>query len=415
MRAVRPELMSVLICSCLLTLCFYATNPPNCLPLFVQIRLKRGPDMARNKLKALEVKNGEGKLFDGAGLYLQKRSLESGRWVYRYKHLKRSREMGLGPYPMVSLADARKERDRWEAVLKSGDDPLNARERQREDERTETSRKDPTFEEAANTTFDAKKAGLRNGGTSGRWMSPIKLYMIPAIGDRRMSTIHQSDIHAALAPIWKKKHPTAEKAIQRTKIIFQHMRFSGVGCDPFIVDMAKHMLGEVRRQLTKTPASDWRDIPRIYAALDQDSPSHLCLRFKILTLVRSAGVRGAQFDEIEDGVWTVPAGCMKGTVDTIQDFRVPLSKPALEILDRAEKWRRGPFMFPGGKTGGKLGGISDVAIGKVFKKIDPNGTPHGLRTSFRTWVQDTDAAHYDVAEAVLAHIIGGKVDRSYAR
>ena len=175
------------------------------------------------------------------------------------------------------------------------------------------------------------------------------------------------------------------------------------------------MLGEVRHQLTKTPASDWRDIPRIYAALDQDSPSHLCLRFKILTLVRSAGVRGAQFDEIEDGVWTVPAGCMKGTVDTIQDFRVPLSKPALEILDRAEKWRRGPFMFPGGKTGGKLGGISDVAIGKVFKKIDPNGTPHGLRTSFRTWVQDTDAAHYDVAEAVLAHIIGGKVDRSYAR
>ena len=69
--------------------------------------------------------------------------------------------MGLGPYPMVCLADARKERDRWEAVLKSGDDPLHARERQREDERTETSRKDPTFEEAANTTFDAKKACLR--------------------------------------------------------------------------------------------------------------------------------------------------------------------------------------------------------------------------------------------------------------
>jgi integrase len=43
------------------------------------------------------------------------------------------------------------------------------------------------------------------------------------------------------------------------------------------------------------------------------------------------------------------------------------------------------------------------------------GRPHGFRTSFRTWVQDTDACAYDVAETILAHSIGGKVERSYAR
>lgn len=126
-RAASFEPRSVRIYSSLLSLCFYVKNTLNGLPPSARVRLKWGPkwgpDMARNKLKALEVKKGDGKLFDGAGQYLQKRSVESGRWVYRYKHHGRSREMGLGPFPTVSLADARKERDQWEAVLKSGEDP----------------------------------------------------------------------------------------------------------------------------------------------------------------------------------------------------------------------------------------------------------------------------------------------------
>ncbi|MEQ3669599.1 integrase arm-type DNA-binding domain-containing protein [Pseudophaeobacter sp.] len=367
--------------------------------------------MARNKLKALEVKKGDGKLFDGSGLYLQKRSVETGRWVYRYKHQGRSREMGLGPYPTVSLSDARKERDQWESILKAGEDPMTARDRLREEAQAEASRHDPTFEEAALTTFEAKKAGLRGDGTAGRWLSPVRLYMTPAIGNRRMSALHQSDIHAALAPIWKAKHPTAEKAIQRTKIIFEHMRFSGVACDPFVVDMARHMLGEVRHQVVKTPAAEWQDIPRIFQALNRNDASHLALRFNILTLVRSAGVRGARFDEIQDGIWTVPASRMKGTVASAADFRVPLSGAALEVVARADEWRRSSFMFPGGRSGG----ISDVAVAKVLRKVAPGTTPHGMRTSFRTWVQDTDAASYDVAETALAHIVGGKVERAYAR
>ncbi len=367
--------------------------------------------MARNKLKALEVKKGEGKLFDGAGLYLQKRSIENGRWVYRYKHQGRSREMGLGPYPTVSLAEARKARDQWEINLKSGEDPMAARDRLREETRIEASRHDPTFEEAACATFDAKKAGLRGEGTAGRWMSPISLYMLPAIGDRRMSTLHQSDLHSALAPIWRTKHPTAEKAIRRTKIIFEHMRFSGVACDPFVVDMARHMLGEYRHEAVKTPAAEWQDIPRIYQALDRNDSSHLALRFNILTVVRSAGVRGAMFDEIQGDVWTVPKDRMKGTVASAADFRVPLSGPALEVVARAEEWRRSDYMFPGARSGG----ISDVAVAKVLRRVAPGCAPHGMRTSFRTWVQDTDAASYDVAETALAHIIGGKVERAYAR
>lgn len=367
--------------------------------------------MARNKLTAVQVKKGEGKLFDGAGLYLAKRNVENGRWLFRYKFNSKSREMGLGPYPLVSLADARADRDKWESVLRGGEDPIAVRDRLKAEQDAQANSFDPTFEEAAQITFEAKKDGLRRGGASGKWMSPIRLYMVPALGSMRMSAIHQSDIRSALAPIWRKKHPTAEKALQRTKIIFTHMRLSGADCDPFLVDMAKHMLGDVRHEPVKTPATPWKSIPQVFAKLQRDDPSHLCLRFMLLTAVRSHGCRGARFDEIDGDVWTVPEDRMKGREGQVEDFRVPLSSAALEIVRRAQEWRRSDFMFPGQR----IGGISEVAINKVFKKIDPEGTPHGLRTSFRTWVQDTEAASYDVAETALAHIIGKKVERSYAR
>lgn len=72
-------------------------------------------------------------------------------------------------------------------------------------------------------------------------------------------------------------------------------------------------------------------------------------------------------------------------------------------------------MFPGGSTKGLTKGISETALNKTFEKVRELGTPHGLRTSFRSWIQDTDAASFDVAETALAHTIGKKVERSYAR
>ncbi|MFY0679751.1 MAG: integrase arm-type DNA-binding domain-containing protein [Thalassovita sp.] len=371
--------------------------------------------MARNKLKAIEVKNGAGKLFDGGGLYLIKRETNSGRWTYRFKIAGKSREMGLGSYPSTSLAEARKSRDEWEKVLKSGQDPIETRKRHEEEKRSASSRSNPTFAEAVSITFEAKKGGLKDDGAAGRWMSPLELYVIPKLGDRKIAEIHQSDIHSALSPIWRLKPPTAEKAIQRTKIVFVHMRMSGVDCDPMLVDMARHMLGEVHHVPEKLPAARWQDIPEIFSALSRDDPSHLCLRLKILTAVRSASVRGARFDEIDNDVWTIPADRMKGRRGAVTDFRVPLSTSALEVIKRAENWRRGPCMFPGQGAKGPSTGVSDVAIAKVLKKIAPGTTPHGFRTSFRSWVQDVDPTNFEVAETALAHTVGNKVERSYAR
>ena len=80
-------------------------------------------------LTSIGIKNApDGKLFDGDGLILNKKG-SGGKWVYRYSHLKKRREMGLGAYPAISLADARKIRDRWASELAAGRDPIEVRKR----------------------------------------------------------------------------------------------------------------------------------------------------------------------------------------------------------------------------------------------------------------------------------------------
>lgn len=366
--------------------------------------------MAKNTLTALQIKSApDGKLFDGGGLSIVIKS-GRGRWVYRYSHLSKRREMGLGSYPDTSLADARKARDKWVGILSRGLDPIGEREATRAAEILERDKSDPTFKEMTLTVFDAKKAGLRGDGTRGRWLSPLERHVFPKIGGKRLSHIHQTDIRDALAPIWKTKAPTAEKAIQRIGVVFKQARLMGYDCDPFTVEAAKHMLGVVMHKPAHIAATTWQEVPSLYDRLDGLAVSRLCLRWMILTLVRSAGCRGARLSEIKDGIWTVPADRMKGNEGAVSDFRVPLCDEALRIAEICGE-TSSDWLFPSDR-GGK--GISDVALHKALRRLGEDGRPHGFRTSFRTWAQDTNQP-WDVSETILAHTIGGKVERAYAR
>lgn len=366
----------------------------------------------KNKLTANGIKNAtDGKLYDGSGLMLVKKG-ETGKWVFRYSIHGRRRDMGLGAWPALTLANARKERDRWLDELAAGADPKAVRDSQAAEAKAAFDRNDPTFAAMVETVFEARKEGLRGQGKNGRWMSPLKLHLFPKIGRKRMSQIHQTEIRDALKPIWKTKHPTAQKAIQRTRIVFRDARLSGVECDPFTVDAAQHMLGVVNHRPKHIEATPWQDIPALYERLSQtNAVTHLCLRFLILTAVRSHAARGARFEEIDDSVWTVPADRIKGQEGMVKDFRVPLSIEASRVVKICAEAST-EFLFPSVRPGRH---IWDASLDKAMNDLRQAGRPHGLRTSFRTWVQDNETATYDVTETALGHVIGGKVERAYAR
>lgn len=364
----------------------------------------------RHKLTATTIRAAaDGKLQDGGGLVLVKAG-DRGKWVFRYSFLGRRREMGLGPWPAVTLAAARKARDAAHAEILAGRDPLEVRAQERRDLVAQRERSDPTLEAAVRQVFEARQATLRGGGSRGRWLSPLELHVLPKLGRYRISEIDRERIRATLAPIWRDKHATAIKAWRRLRIVFREMQLAGAPCDPFTVDAAKRMLGEVIHTSTPTPATAWQDMPQLFARLDR-SPGGDCLRFCMLTLVRLGGVRPARQSEIEGGIWTVPADRVKGPEGRVQDFRVPLSAPAIEIAQRAAAYHP-ELLFPGARNGSP---VTDRALERQLDRLGEPGRPHGFRSAFRSWVQDTDACTWEVAETILGHAIGNRVERAYAR
>lgn len=366
--------------------------------------------MSKNKLTSIAVRNAKpGRLFDGSGLFLIK-TKSGGNWIWRYSYLKRVREMGLGPLDAVSLSAARSARDSWAAILAAGKDPIAERERQRADEKAAQDKNAPTFAEVAAIVFESHKASLRGDGARGKWFSPLRVHMIPQLGHMRISEIHQTDIAAALRPIWKTKHPTAVKAWQRTRFIIQQAELMGYDCRPFVADAAQVMLGKVGHQPQNITATPWQDVPDLFQRLEGMTSAKMCLRWIILTCVRSDGCLGARFDEIDGDVWTVPADRVKGERGSVKDFRVPLCDATLDIVAAARKIDD-TFLFPSYRI---KGNITEAALRKELSNQKEAGRPHGFRTSFRTWAEETEQ-DWESSETILGHQIKGRVERAYAR
>nr|WP_130406916.1 site-specific integrase [Thalassococcus sp. S3] len=225
-----------------------------------------------------------------------------------------------------------------------------------------------------------------------------------------MSQITAEDVRTILVEIWRSKHPTAEKAIQRLRMTFQRGMLRGFDCDPKTITIAEELLGPWHHRTTPTPETDWRDIPELYRWLEGKGVAATCLQFLMLTVVRTHGCRAARFDEIEGDIWTVTEERVKGRVKTVEPFRVPLAPAVLELAQR-RRLLGGEFLF----TGHRGNPISNSSMSKFLRDHGVEGRPHGFRTSFRTWAQDNQVGDPTVVEKIMDHSTGNKTVRAYAR
>ncbi|RWR54871.1 site-specific integrase [Sinirhodobacter huangdaonensis] len=377
------------------------------------VGLRVGLGMAAlNKLTAVRIRTApSGRHGDGGGLYLDK-TADGGKWLYRYTFSGKRRDMGLGSMSAVTLAQARQQRDRWAAVLASGRDPIAERAREREANAT---RDDPSLADLVDTVFGALKHTLKGQGEAGRWMSPLRVHVLPALGRRPVSSLRTADFVRVLQPIWRSKPSTAEKAFSRLRLCYRKGKRLGHPIDPDTLDAARELMGDLHISPEHIAATRWQDAPALFQRLSGDTSGLMCLRLLLLTAVRGDAARGAHFSEISGAVWTVPKERVKGQLKAASDFRVPLSTQAVAIIDEARRLSNDPeggLLFPGDRGTA----ISQNALLKAIDKIGEPGRPHGFRTTFRTWVQDTlDGSHDLAAETALGHVIGSKVRRAYAR
>jgi integrase len=348
-----------------------------------------------------------GKHCDGAGLWLVKREDGGAQWVLRVTVHGRRREMGLGGYPALRLAAARKLAGRWRDVAAAGRDPV----KEREAEERAARREDITLAILTADAFEARKAELKGDGTAGRWLSPLTLHVLPKLGKVPVTDLDQRDIRDTLAPLWHSKADTARKALNRLSIVLRHAAALGLDVDLQATDKARALLGKTRHVAKNIPAMAWADVPGFYASPEEPTPTHLALRLLILTGVRSNPLRHIRLDQIEGDVWTVPAEGMKGRKGATEAFRVPLSREALRVIDLARPHARNGFLFPNNRQGV----IGDMTLSRHMERRGLDARPHGFRTSLRTWMAEATAAPHEVAEAMLAHVVDGGVVRAYRR
>ena len=360
--------------------------------------------LSATRVKALRV---PGRYSDGDGLYLFIKKSGRKSWVQRITIDGRRRDIGLGAFPTVLLAQARKRASETREAIGNGRDPVADKRRPAM----------PTFSEAAYSVHEANKPRWRNGSHTSAWIQTLERHAFPKIGNKKIDTVSRTDVLSVLTPIWSTRPETARRVRQRMRTIFRWaMANELIETNPAgeAIDGALPSMPKVKAHLRALP---YQEVGAALETVDasQTSPaSKHCLKFLVLTAARSGEARGATWDEIdiEDAAWTIPGSRMKAGIE----HRVPLSNQALDVLMLARRLEDGSELcFPSPLRPGRM--LSDMTLTNILRKasLADRATVHGFRTSFKTWTMEQTDTPWAVGEAALAHQLGGSVEQAYAR
>lgn len=349
-----------------------------------------------------------------SGLQLQITDAGARSWILRATVGSRRRDMGLGGFPDVTLAQAREKARAAREQIAAGIDPIEAGRAARSALiASQISAK--TFEQCAHAFIDAKEAEWRNPKHRDQWESTLKTYAFPKLGSMLVRDIALPHIMSVLEPIWTTKTETASRLRGRIESVLDWATVRGYRQG----DNPARWRGHLDKVLAK-PSK----VAKVehHAALDVDSVSAFisalrkmegmgarALEFAILTAARSGEVRGATWDEIDikARIWTVPADRMKAS----KEHRVPLSKAVLKLIEALPRLEDSPYVFAAPR-GGML---SDMSLSAVMRRMEVDAVPHGFRSTFRDWAAERTAYPGEVVEMALAHTIGDKVEAAYRR
>ena len=150
-------------------------------------------------------------------LYLRVRPSGRKSWVQRLTIHGKRRDIGLGPFGLVPLAEARVKAWENRRAVFEGRDPLAERRRE----------KAPTFREAAARTLKGLRSQWRNGKRAAQWATTLETHAFPVIGDQRVDSIRGEDVLRVLLPIWTAKAETARRVRQRIRTVLSWAQAHG--------------------------------------------------------------------------------------------------------------------------------------------------------------------------------------------
>lgn len=340
----------------------------------------------------------------GYGLSLLVKPTSNGRlsktWSQRVRLHGRVTNIGLGAYPIVSLAEARKKALTNRRAIEQGLDPRGSRV--------------PTFSQATEKAIAIHAAGWKPGGKSKKqWRTSLSTYAYPRLGRTPVDRITTADVMACLIPIWHTRPETARRVRQRIGAVMRWAIAQGYRADNPAGDAITAALPSNNARRRHHPALPHADVAASIATIRTSAAyptTVLAFEFLVLTACRSGEVRGARWDEIDQAAatWTIPSSRMKSA----REHRIPLPSRAVEVLAEARRYRdRSGLVFPSA-TARQL---SDSTLSKLLRENGIPAVPHGYRSSFRDWAAELTDTPREICELALAHVNSDRVEAAYRR
>jgi integrase len=360
--------------------------------------------LTKSQIKALPAGTVKG---DGGNLWVASSKSGRKRWEFRYTFAGKRRCMGLGPWPEVSLIEARDKAFINRKRLIDGIDPLSER-------RAYQPRRFTTFAEVADDAISRFAKNWSGPKQEPQWRSSLQRYAYPILGEVHVSAITPEHVRDVLEPIWNTKTDTAVRVQNRIERIldFATVQKLRTGDNPArLKGNLEHLLGKpekIERHFSALPHSDLSSF--IQELRERDGLMARAFEFSILTATRTNEAAKAEWSEIdlEKATWTIPGERMKKK----QPLRIPLSKQAVTLLHSLPRTASSDFVFFGNDPTRHI--TSDFR--RVRKAMDRTDiTTHGFRSTFRDWVAENTGYSDVLAEKALAHRDTNKVQAAYRR
>ncbi|MGS0724541.1 integrase domain-containing protein [Shewanella sp. 0m-11] len=357
-------------------------------------------------------KEKEYNLSDGRGLSLRIKSSGSKFWLLNYSRpvTKKRANLGLGTYPDVPLAEARKRREAARELLAQGVDPQHHQQQQRAAVKTDA---ENTLKSVTDTWFEIKKQKVsENHGQ--KLYRRLELYLFPALGGTPISGLTAPQVIQVLKPAEAKGNvETCKRVISWLNEVMTFSVNTGlIHSNPLIGIAAAFGVPEKRQMPTIKPA----ELPEFIEALTYSSikkTTRCLIEIQLHTMTRPAEAAKAKWTEIDfdKQLWTIPAERMKMKREHI----IPLTPQVISLLNRMHEISGDlEYIFPADRN--KHHHTNTETANMAIKRMGYKGrlVAHGLRALASTTLneQGFDA---ELIEVSLAHVDKNTVRAAYNR
>lgn len=326
-------------------------------------------------------------LSDGSGLELRISPNGKRGWRLRYTRPNGKRNMmSLGPYPEVTLAEAREKRTDARRLLIEGIDPVEQRkEEKRQHKLASTQTVEAMAREWHDTMRHRWKASSKRAEQS--W-GALKSHVFPYVGSRPIDDIKPLEWLEIL-----RKLEAAGKFEQRRRVhalcrdIYRFAVITGRATYNPLTDLNAALLPQQKRHF---PFLSQDEFPALITAIESYTSSPIVrsgLKLLTMTAVRPGEMRQARWEEfdLQTAVWVIPAERMK----MARQHKVPLPSQAVAELRELHKMTH-PFgwLFPGRNNPRQP--LSNATFNMAFKRMGYEGrlVPHGLRHMVATGLKE---------------------------